>query len=410
MQATDQAIHLSQRALNLKPSATFAVGSKVKALNAAGADIIGFGVGEPDFDTPEHIKQVAVDALMGGLTHYLPVQGEPAARKAIAHKLRRENGIECNADHIIISTGAKQSIFLALQALLDPGQEVIILTPAWVSYRPCIELAGGEVVEVPGAVDNDFKATPDQIEQAINARTKALLINSPSNPTGTMYSEDELRAIASVLENHPHVAVITDEIYEKLIFGAVEHFSLGSIPTIADRVITINGLSKAFAMTGWRIGYACAPGDDGAVIKAMSRLQGQMTSHGTSFCYPAIAEALTNSAEDVEQMRQIFADRAILIHERVTAMPNVVCPKPTGAFYVFPDISYYFGRRSPGGRLIEGALSFADALLEEAHVGVVPGDDFGECGHKHVRLSFAASTAVIEEGCRRITEWLGQIR
>ena len=408
----DSSSRLAQRITNLKSSATLALTAKVKALNAAGADVIGFAAGEPDFDTPEHIKQAAIDALNAGQTHYMPVPGDPAARQAIADKLRNDNAINCGPDDIVITTGGKHAIYLALQCLVDAdrGAQVLVPTPAWLSYRPMIELAGGEVIEIPGSVDNDFKITAQQLQDAITDRSVAIIINSPSNPCGTMYSPDELRELATVIERCPQLTVISDEIYEKLIFGGVDHFSIGSVQAIADRVITINGLSKAYAMTGWRIGYACAPapapGIDRVMAKAIARLQGQMTSHITSFCYAAIVEALTNAADDVERMRQEFARRAVIIHERLTAMPGIRCPKPTGAFYVFPDISATFGKRSGGGRLIDSAMSFAEALLEEANVAVVPGDDFGGCGAHHVRLSFACSEQHIEEGCRRIHRWI----
>lgn len=405
-------MQLSDRVTSLKPSATLAVDARVKALRAQGGDIIGFGAGEPDFDTPQPIKQAAIDALLAGRTKYAPTEGDLAARQSIADKLNRENRIECGPEHIVISVGAKHSIYLALQCLLDPGkgQQVLLPTPAWVSYRPMIELAGGEVVEVPGSVSRDFKITPQQLERAITPRTAAIIINSPSNPCGTMYTPDELRSLADVLAGRDTITVITDEIYEKLIYGQVPHFSLGSLPSVKERVVTINGMSKAYAMTGWRIGYACAPGSGGALAKAMTKLQGQMTSNITSFAYAAIVTAFAQCNTSVEKMRQAFAKRAALIHERLSAMPGVVCPRPTGAFYVFPDVSACFGKSSPGGKRIDSALSFAEALLEEAKVAVVPGEDFGEIARKHVRLSFACSEQNIIEGCDRIGHWLAKLR
>lgn len=401
-------LRVSDRVMRIKPSSTLAVDARCKAMRAAGQEVIGFGTGEPDFDTPMPIRQAAIDALLAGKTRYVATEGDPAARAAIARKLQAENGIACVPEHIVISDGGKHSIYLALQCLLDVGkdQQVILPTPAWVSYRPMIELAGGQAVEVPGSVERDFKITPQQLRDAITSKTAAVIINSPSNPCGTMYSPDELRAFVTVLEAHPNIAVITDEIYEKLTFGGVEHLSLGSLPSIADRVITINGMSKAYAMTGWRIGYACAPGNGGAVAKAMAKLQGQMTSNITSFVYPAIVEALTNGGESVEVMRQAFAKRAVLIHDLLRAMPGVRCPMPTGAFYVFPDISAHFGKTSAGGLAITSAQSFAEALLEESRVAVVPGEDFGECARGHVRLGFACSEKNIEEGCRRMRAFI----
>lgn len=402
---------LSPRAKNIKPSATLSLSAKVKALNAAGAGVIGFTAGEPDFDTPQHIKQTAIDALNAGKTKYMPIQGEPSARQAIADKLQHENSISCCSDDIIITTGGKQALYLALQCIVDPnrGDQVLVPTPAWVSYRPMIELAGGEVVELAGSIENDFKITADLLENAITDRCVGIMLNSPSNPTGTMYSQEEQRALAAVLENHPKITIISDEIYEKLVFGGIDHFSIGSIDSLTERVITINGLSKAYAMTGWRIGYACAPGNDSQMARAMARVQGQLNSHMTSFCYDAIAEALNNSAEDVEKMRQAFASRAVLIYEHLCAMPGFICPKPTGAFYIFPDISGCFGRKTSAGKLIDSSMSFAEALLDEAKVAVVPGDDFGECGKNHVRLSFACNEEQINQGCKRISDWLGAL-
>ena len=401
-------LELSRRVSALKPSATLAVTARVRELRAEGVDVISFGAGEPDFDTPPNISQSAIDALKAGKTHYMPVAGDPAAREAIAHKLRCENDIKCTPRDIVISTGAKQSLYLALQCLLEPGrgQEVVLPTPAWVSYRPMIELAGARVVEVPGAIDNDFKITPAQLDDAITDHTAVLVVNSPSNPCGTMYEPQELSALGEVIAAHERVVVITDEIYEKLIYGGIAHFSLGSIESIADRVVTINGLSKAYAMTGWRIGYACAPGSDGLIAAAIAKLQGQVSSNITSFCYAAVVEALGNSAGEVERMRRVFAERAELIYQRLSAVPGVRCPRPAGAFYVFPDFSAHFGRRSAGGTLIDSSQRFAEVLLEEARVAVVPGAEFGACGEGRVRLSFACSQEQITEGCRRIDRFL----
>jgi aspartate aminotransferase len=406
MTLAKRSIRLAERVRKLSPSSTLAVNARIRELKAAGRDVVGFGAGEPDFDTPPGIKQAAVDALLAGQTGYQPVPGPAEIREVIAAKLRDENGIDCTADHIVVNAGAKHSVYLALQALVDPGQEVIVPTPAWVSYLPMTGLCDGVAVEVPGSVENDFRITPTQLADAITPETAAVILNSPSNPCGTMYAPDELRALIEVLEPHEHVVIISDEIYEKLIYGGLKHFSPGSVASIADRVITVNGLSKAYAMTGWRLGYACAPGDGGAIAKAIAKLQGQMNSHATAFCYPAIIDALRNHDGDVERMRQTFAKRAELIHGLLMEMPGIRCPKPTGAFYVFPDISAHFGKTTPGGRTIDSSLAFAEALLEETLVAVVPGDDFGACAKNHIRLSFACSDEHITEGCRRIREWL----
>ncbi|MCZ6836578.1 MAG: pyridoxal phosphate-dependent aminotransferase, partial [Planctomycetota bacterium] len=274
-------MELSDRVKNLKPSSTLAVSARVKALKAQGVDVIGFGAGEPDFDTPEHIKLVAIRAIEEGMTGYAPVPGDMATREVIAKKFRDENGIDCQAKDIVISTGAKQSLYLALQCLIDEGKghEVILPAPSWVSYFSMAQLAGGTVVEIESSIDNDFKITPAQLEAAITPNSRAIVLNNPSNPCGTMYTEQDLRDLADVLAKHDHVTIISDEIYEKLVFGEVEPFSIGSLPQVASRTITINGLSKGYAMTGWRVGYACAPGNgDGAMAKAMAKLQGQMTT------------------------------------------------------------------------------------------------------------------------------------
>ncbi|MHC4909863.1 MAG: pyridoxal phosphate-dependent aminotransferase [Planctomycetota bacterium] len=403
---------LSSRVRSLPASATLAVTAKVKALKAEGRDIIGFGVGEPDFDTPLPIRQSAIRALEAGKTHYMPVPGDPVAREAIAAKLRDENGIDCAAEHIVISTGAKQSLYLLFQCLLDPPaaaappQEVLVPTPGWVSYRPIIELAGGRVVELPTTVEGDFRISPAQLRDAITPNTVAIILNSPSNPCGTMYGPDELEALAAVLAEHEDIVIVADDIYERLVYGTMPFKAIGSIPSVADRVVTINGMSKSYAMTGWRIGYTCAPGWDGAIARAMARLQSQMTSCITSFCYDAIVEALEHGADDVERMRRTFAERAEVMVEEIARWPSVRCPRPTGAFYMFPDIGDHFGKSTPAGRTVDSAVPFAEALLEEAGVGVVPGDDFGECARRHVRLSFAADEPTIREGCRRIRTWL----
>lgn len=408
--APTETLQLSDRARALKPSSTLAVTAMVNAMKARGLDVIGFGAGQPDFDTPESIKQAAIRSLEDGQTKYMPTPGTNEARAAIAKKLREDNGIDCAPEHVVITVGAKHAMYMAMQVVINPGDEVILPTPAWVSYAPMIELAGGRVIEVPGTLDNDFKITPEQLADAITPRTAAIILNSPSNPCGTMCSEDELRELADVLAEHPRVRVITDEIYEKITFGGIPHFSMAALPELAERVITINGLSKAFAMTGWRIGYLCAPGHDGQVAKAVSKLQDQMTSNITSFCYAAIVEALTNCAAAVEAMRAHFARRALLMHNLVAGMPSLRCPRPTGAFYLFPDVSAHFGRRSPGGTVIDSAAAFARALLEDARVAVVPGEDFGACACGHVRLSFACSDDHIREGCSRMDDWLHSLR
>jgi aspartate aminotransferase len=415
-------MHLAERVLHLKESSTLAVANKASALRAAGEDVIIYGAGEPDFDTPANIKSAAAAALAAGKTKYCPTAGDPAAKKAIADKLKRDNAIDCTPADIIITAGAKHALYEALNCLLDSGlnQEVILPTPAWVSYKPLIELAGGVCVEVFGAMSNEFKITPAQLEKAVTPRTAGFIFNSPSNPCGVVYTADEIAALVDVLNRHPSIWVITDEIYEKLIYPEIRpgtaHRSIASFPGMRERTITINGMSKAYAMTGWRIGYACcAPGSDtggsasGGLAAQMTKLQSQMTNNITSFTYAAIVEAFTGPQDSVESMRQAFVKRACLIQQCLTkaGLPNV---QPTGAFYAFPDISAYLGRTTPGGRRIDAALAFADALLDEAKVAVVPGEDFGAGCERHVRLSFACPEAQIEKGCGRIADWLSSFR
>ena len=344
--------------------------------------------------------------MLSGSTHYMPSSGTPQAREAIADKLRTQNNIDCTQANISINAGAKMSINLALMSILDAGknQEVVVPTPAWVSYKPMIELAGGTMVEVPTKVETHFKCTPEEIESAITPNTKAIMLNTPSNPCGTMYTPEELRAIATMMERHPEIYILSDEIYERLIYSDIEHLSLGSIPEIAHQVITVNGLSKAYAMTGWRIGYVCAPEP---IVKAMNTLQSQINTSITSFCYAAIPVALGMN-DEVESMRKIFAKRAALMFELIQKWPNVECAQPTGAFYTFPKISHYFGKTSPAGTELSDAVNFTKALLEETSVAVVPGTDFGGCGPDHIRLSFACSEDQITEGVTKIGDWLAK--
>ncbi|GIK18016.1 MAG: pyridoxal phosphate-dependent aminotransferase [Leptolyngbya sp. PLA2] len=415
-------MRLSSRVEGLKPSVTVAFGNKAKALKRSGVDVLDFTLGEPDFDTPQPIKQAAIDALLAGQTKYMPTLGDPATRQAIADKFTRDNGIPgLTGDHVAISSGGKHSLYVAMQCLLDPpppGQaplEVIIPVPGWVSYAPIAELAGARVVELPTLPANDFKITPAQLRDAITPRSRLLILNSPSNPCGTMYTESELRALAAVIADAarstaPDLVVISDEIYEKIVYGGIAHFSIGSVPEVADRVLTVNGMSKAFAMTGWRVGYAAMPGEFGKrLIGAMATLQGQMTTNITSFVYPAIRAALAECAADAGRMRDAFARRADLITRLLAGVPGVRTVRPTGAFYVFPDVSSHFGRTSPGGRRIDSSLALCEALLDEARVAIVPGEDFGGCAKNHVRITFACSESQVERGVAALGGFLSRL-
>lgn len=414
---------LSARVRSLKPSATLAINAKAKALQAQGTSVLSFAAGEPDFDTPEPIKRALIDALNKGETKYCPVPGDPATRKVIAEKLARENGIpNITAEHVVISCGGKQSLYLIFQAILDapaggsPPPEVVVPTPAWVSYGPQIELAGGRMVEVATRAEDDFLATPEQIRAAITARTRAVVLNSPSNPCGTMYTPDQLRAIGRVLAEAarttaPDLVVISDELYEKIIFGGIRHFSIGSMPEIAERTVTVNGLSKSYAMTGWRLGYAAGSGAFGLELsKAVQALQSQSTTSVATFELPAIRAALTQCDADIERMREAFARRAETAFAAMSRIAGVRCPKPTGAFYLFPDVSAHFGKRSAGGAPVGSSSEFCAALLEEQRVAVVPGEDFGSGGERCFRLTFACGDEQIKEGIERIARFIGGLR
>ena len=420
MPSTTDQLSLSRRVANLKPSITVALNNRAKAMKASGVDVLGFAAGEPDFDTPEPIKQAAIKAMLDGQTKYMPTLGDMKTRSCVAEKLERENGIQgLSGEHVAIGAGGKHVLYNAMQCLFDfpvPMEdpwEMILPTPAWVSYRPICELSGGVVREVVSGPDTDFRITPEQLSEAITPRSRVLVLNSPSNPCGTMYRESDLRDLARVIhegvEIAPNLVVITDEIYEKIVYGSTAHFSIGSVPEIADRVITINGMSKAYAMTGWRIGYAAMPGEFGKeLIKGMGKLQGQMTTNITSFNYAAMREALTNPevAQEVESMRLAFCERSKLIMSRLREIPGVSCPTPTGAFYVFPDISGLFGKTSAKGTAITSATSLCEAMLDEAHIAFVPGEDFGGISGNHLRISFACSDEQINAGMDRFKSFV----
>ncbi len=397
--------------------------NRAKAMKAQGLDVLSFAAGEPDFDTPQPIKDTAIKALLAGQTKYMPTLGDPETRAAIAKKFASENGIPgITADHITIGAGGKHSLYVLCHVLFDhpkPGeaqQECILPVPAWVSYAPLVELAGGKIVEVPTTVETGFKATAAQIKAAITPRTRMLVLNSPSNPCGTMYTPDELRAIGRVVAEAvatiaPEMVILSDELYEKIIFGGIPHFSIGSMPEVADRTITLNGLSKAYGMTGWRVGFTGMPGEFGLKFtNGMATLQGQISTNITSFIYPAIRTALQDCAPQVEQMRLAFAKRAKVINARLTTLPGIKSSPATGAFYSFPDVSAHFGKTSKGGRPIRSSMDFCEALLAEHLTAFVPGEDFGGCGKNHARISFACSEEQIERGMDRFGEFLQGLR
>lgn len=415
--AAAHAPSLAARVSQLKPSVTVALGAKARDLKRQGVDVLSFTLGEPDFDTPAPIKQAAIDALNAGETHYSATLGTPEARAAIANKLTRENGIPgLTPEHVAISAGVKHSLYVLFQCLVDQvpagdEAEVLVPVPTWVSYKPLAELAGARVVEIETDREDSYRLDPTRLADAITPRSRVLVLNTPSNPCATQHTEADLRALAEVIAQHPQLVVLSDEIYEKIVYGGIKHFSIGSIPEIADRVVTLNGMSKAFAMTGWRIGYAACPGAFGLrLIKAMASLQGQMTTNITSFIYPAIPVALTRCEDEVAHMVEAFAARARLTSRLLSEIPGLRFPTPTGAFYAFCDVSAHFGKTSAGGRLIDSPTAFADALLEEQQVAVIPGEDFGGDGRNCLRISFACSETQIERGMERLAKFVSGLR
>jgi len=393
---------ISKRAQAVPPSATMAVTSRAKQLKAQGVDIISFGAGEPDFDTPEYIKDAAVEALLAGRTKYTPASGIIEIRTAIAGKLQNENSLKYTPDQIILNIGAKHSVYEAMQAVLDPGDEVILPTPYWVTYPEAIKLAGAKPKIIQTDKANSYKITPQQLKEAITEKTAMLLINSPNNPGGFTYTPEELSGLAKVLEG-TSVYVLSDEIYEKLVYGSTKFVSFASLSDDAySRTLTINGFSKAFAMTGWRLGYTAGPLE---AIKAMARLQSHMTQNPVTFAQYAAIAALGDSGSIVEKMRAEFERRGKYMAQRLNSIEGIECSEPTGAFYCFPDVSSHYGRNINGVK-INGSMDFAKALLEQANVALVPGSPFG-CDN-NVRLSFACSLEQITKGLDRLEKWLSQ--
>ena len=394
---------LSDRLNRLSPSATLAMSQRSSELKAQGVDIINMSVGEPDFNTPDHIKEAAIKAVQDNWTRYSPVPGYPDLKKAIAAKLKNENGLDYLPSQILCSNGAKQSVCNAIMALVNPGDEVIIPAPYWVSYPQMVLLAEGTPVAIPTTIEQDFKVTPQQLEQAITPRTRAIILCSPSNPTGSVYSAAELEALKDVLLKHERVMVIADEIYEHINYVGA-HASMAQFADIKDRVVIVNGVSKAYAMTGWRIGFIAAPE---WVVKGCNKLQGQYTSGPCSVSQKAAEAAYTGSQECVETMRQAFERRRNLIVSLAREIPGLEVNNPQGAFYLFPKCSSFFGKRD-GDRVINNSTDLAMDLLEVGHVATVGGDAFGspEC----FRMSYATSEANITEAMRRIADTLARLK
>ncbi|NBR53493.1 MAG: pyridoxal phosphate-dependent aminotransferase [Rhodobacteraceae bacterium] len=382
----------------VKPSPTIAVTTKAAELKAAGRDIIALGAGEPDFDTPQNIKDAAIKAINEGKTKYTAVDGIPELKKAICAKFKRENDLSYEPAQVTVGTGGKQVLYNALMATLNPGDEVIIPAPYWVSYPDMVLLAGGEPVVIEGAMDKGYKISAAQLEAAITPKTKWFLFNSPSNPTGAGYSWDDLKALTDVLMSHPHVWVMSDDMYEHLVFDDFKFCTPAQVePGLYDRTLTVNGVSKAYAMTGWRIGYAAGPVP---LIKAMGKIQSQSTSNPSSISQWAAVEALNGVQDYIESNKALFQRRRDLVVSMLNQAKGVKCPRPEGAFYVYPDISACIGKTSAAGTLIDNDEAFATALLEETGVAVVFGAAFGLS--PNFRVSYATSDEALTEACARI--------
>jgi len=394
---------VSERLKRLSESATLAMARMSRELKAHGHDVIALSLGEPDFDTPNFVKEAAKEAVDNNFSHYTPVPGLAELREAIAEKLKRDNGLEHNPEQIVASTGAKQSIANVCMSLLNPGDEVLLPAPYWVSYFEIIKLAEGTPVEISSSIETDFKVSPELLEAAITPKTKLLLFSTPCNPSGTVYSKEELEAIAKMLEKYPDIYVICDEIYELINFGE-PHFSMAAIPSMKERVVTVNGVSKGFAMTGWRVGYIAAPQ---WIAAACNKIQGQITSATCAIAQKATEAAMLADPSSVNYMRDAFHKRRDLMLSMLNEVPGIKTNTPKGAFYIFPDVSHYFGM-SNESNTIKDSNDFCMYLLNDAHVALVAGAAFGtpNC----VRISYAASEENLKEAIKRIKTSLAKLQ
>ena len=391
---------LSRRSQKVKPSPTLAITAKAKAMRTQGIDVISFGAGEPDYDTPQHIKEAAIQALQEGFTKYTPAGGINELKDAITEKLLKENKIHYKRDQILISCGGKHSLYNVAQALINDGDEVIVPAPYWVSYPPIIMLAGGKPVILSTSEEEGFRLSPEALEESITSKTKAMIINSPSNPTGSAYTRRDLEKLAEIALKHK-IYIISDEIYEKIVYDGFEHVSIASLgEEIKNITLLVNGVSKTYSMTGWRIGYTAGSRE---IIEAMDKIQSQSTSNPTSFAQMGALAALCGTQENIMLMAEEYQRRRDLIWESLMLINDISCYKPLGAFYVFPNIGVYLGRRFKGKKL-EDSSQLSSFLLDEARVAVVPGIDFGAEGY--IRLSYPISPKVIQEGVKRIKEAL----
>lgn len=397
---------LSESIGRIKPSPTIAVSSLARELKAAGNDVIGLGAGEPDFETPENIKKAAIDAINRGETRYTAVDGIPELKQAICAKFKRDNDLEYTPAQITVGTGGKQVLFNALMATLNPGDEVVIPAPYWVSYPDIVLLAGGTPVFADAGQESGFKLQPEALEAAITDKTKWLIFNSPSNPSGAAYSRDELKALTDVLLKHPNVWVLTDDMYEHLVYDDFEFVTPAQVePALYDRTLTMNGVSKAYCMTGWRIGYAGGPEH---LIKAMSKLQSQSTSNPSSVSQWAAVEGLNGPQDFIPEHNEVFKERRDLVVSMLNQANGISCITPEGAFYVYPSCEGTLGKTTAGGKKIENDEDFVTALLEEEGVAAVQGSAFGLS--PHFRISYATSTEALEEACQRIQRFCGSLR
>ncbi|TAE70264.1 MAG: pyridoxal phosphate-dependent aminotransferase [Bacteroidetes bacterium] len=395
---------IAERINRLAESETIAMAKKAREIAALGHNVVKLNFGEPDFNTPEHVKEAAKKAIDDNFSFYTPVAGIPELRKAIAEKLRRDNQLDWQAENIIVSTGAKQTIANAILTMINPGDEVIVFAPYWVTYKEIIKLAEGKMVIVEAGVENGFKVSPEQLKNAITPKTKAILYSSPSNPTGAVYTRKELEALAEVLIPHQNIYIIADEIYEYISFLDEPYFSIGSIPALKERTITVNGYAKGFAMTGWRVGYMAAPK---WIVDACDKLQGQFTSATCSIAQKAALAATEGSLESVKKMTEIYKHRRDLMLEQLKQIPHIKTYIPDGAFYIFPDVSAYFGK-SFGDKVIKNSEDLCMYLIEEVHVALVSGAAFGmdSC----IRISYAASDENLKEAVKRIKEGLAKLK
>ena len=391
---------LSDRINSVTPSATLEMAAKARELRAEGKDIIGLSLGEPDFNTPDYIKETAIKAVNEDYNSYTPVDGYVDLKKAIITKFKRDNNLNYEPAQIVVSTGAKQSLYNVAQVILNAGDEVILPCPYWVSYSDIVKLADGVPVEVPTTLENDFKMTAEQLEAAITPKTRMLWYSSPCNPSGSIYSKEELRELADVLQKHPQIIVVSDEIYEHINYGVTAHASMAEFEDMYDRTVTVNGVAKAFAMTGWRIGYIGAPA---YIARATNKLQGQVTSGANCIAQRAVITALEESPERIKYMVDEFKERRKLILSLLNEIEGFKCNEPEGAFYVYPDVTAYFGK-TLRGKQINNASDFSMYILEEANVATVPGDAFGN--GNCIRISYAASVKEIKEAISRIKEAL----